>query len=170
MFNKRILIFCIILALMAAALQAVPFVFGTVFSFAVLLNGFPVYIAARFSYTLGILVYLSAAALMALYNFCEAVFFACTNGIIGLSLGIMKGLFKSIYTVPALSALLDITILLMVNYLFGIRIFNSSVFGTPVSQTAALLIPMYFYCLVYLRLATSVDNLLHKYIDFNIHT
>lgn len=170
MFNKRILIFCIILALLAAALQAAPFVFGTVFAFAVLLNGFPVYIAARFSYALGILVYLSAAALIASYNSGEAVFFACTNGIIGLSLGIIKSLFRSIYPVPALSALLDISILLIVNHLFGIKVFNSSVFGTPASQAAALLIPMYLYCLMYLRLAMSVDNLLHKYIDFNIRT
>ncbi|HOM42764.1 MAG TPA: hypothetical protein PLG67_03170 [Bacillota bacterium] len=169
MFNKRILFFCTGLALLAAALQAVPPILGAAFGFAALLNGFPIYLAARLSYILGILVYLSAAALLAFYNPCEALFFICTNGIIGLSLGIIKDRFRSIYPIPALSAILDIAILLIVNYRFGISIFSPSAFSTPVSQAAALMLPMYLYCLIYLKLAMSVDKLLHRYIELDIH-
>jgi hypothetical protein len=168
-FNKRILFFCTVLALLAAALQAVPLIFGAAFAFASLLNGFPIYLAARLSYIPGILVYLSAAALLAFLNPFEALFFICTNGIIGLSLGIIKDRFRSIYPVPALSALLDVAILFTVNYRFGISIFSPSAFSTPAGQAAALLFPMYLYCLIYLKLAMSLDKLIHRYIELDIH-
>lgn len=170
MFNKRILLLCIGLALLAASLQTVPIIFGTAFAFTVLLNGIPVYMATRLNYALGILVYILTAALLAFYNSFEALFFICTNGIIGLSLGIIKDCFRSIYPVPALSALLNISILFIVNYRFGISIFSSFLINAPILQVLMLFLPMYIYFLLYLKLAMSLDRLLHKYIELNIHS
>jgi hypothetical protein len=115
-------------------------------------------------------VYLAAAALLASVNIGEALFFTCTNGIIGLSLGIIKNRFKSIYPVPALSALIDIAILFTVNYLLGISIFGHSALKVPFLQALNLFPPMYLYCFLYLKLAISADNLLHKYIELNTRT
>lgn len=170
MFNKRVLILCIALTLVAAILPALPYLFGTVFAFAVLLNGLPVYIAVRLSYPLGILVYFSTAALLAFHNFSEALFFICTNGIIGLSLGITIDRFRSIYPAPVFSALLDIAILFIVNYRFGISIFSPSAINSPILQVLMLFLPMYLYCFLYLKLAMSLDKLLHKYIELNIRS
>ena len=161
MYGKRILILCILLTLSAAALQAAPRIFGAVFAFAVLLSGLPVYIAARLGYARGIAVYLSAAVLLGLINTGEAFFFICTNGMIGLSLGIAMS--------PAFSALLDTAVLFTVNYLVGISIFSSPAFNAPVLEALFLFPPMYLYCFLYLKLSMSLNGLLHRYIELDTH-
>ncbi len=167
MLNKRVLIFCIILAVLAAALQAVPRILGSAFMFTVILGGFPIYIAARLNWACGVAVYLAAAYISSIMSLGEAIFFICTNGIIGLSLGIMKSHFKSIYFAPAPSALMVILMLFTVNHLFGISIFGYSAFKAPLQQAFTLFPPLYIYCLIYLRLAAYADTMLHKYIELD---
>jgi hypothetical protein len=162
MYEKRVFVFCVLLTLSAAVLQAAPRIFGSALAFAVLLNGFPVYIAARLSYARGFAVYLSAAILLGLINTGEAFFFICTNGVIGLSLGIAMA--------PAISALLDTAILFIVNYLFGISIFSSPAFNAPILEALLIFPPMYLYCFLYLKLSMPLDSLLHRYIELNTHT
>ncbi|HYF84202.1 MAG TPA: hypothetical protein VEB00_14375 [Clostridia bacterium] len=169
MLNKRKLVFCIMLAVLAAALQAVPRILGTAFAFAAILGGFPVYIAAGLNWALGIAVYLTAAYITSIINISEALFFVCTNGIIGLSLGILKNRFGSIYFAPAPSALIVISMLFAVNYLFEISIFGYSALKTPIVQAFTLFLPLYIYCLIYLKLAMFADTLLYKYIDLDAH-
>ena len=168
MLNKRVIVFCIILVVLTAALQAAPRIFGNAFDFAVILSGLPVYIAARFNCAVGISVYLAATILSAYMNTGEAIFFICTNGFIGLSLGIIKYRFKSTYTIPAISALIIILILFIINYSFGINILGNSTFKTPISQALALFPILYVYCLLYLKLAMFADNLIHRNIELNI--
>ncbi|KUO72629.1 MAG: hypothetical protein APF77_07255 [Clostridia bacterium BRH_c25] len=167
--NRRVLFLCILLAFSAAALQAVPGILGNTFAFTVILGGLPVYIAARLSCTSGIAVFFTASALSAYMDISEALFFICTNGIIGLSLGLAKGRFKNIYTVPFPSALLVVVMLSAVNYLFGIRIFGNSALKSLIPQAITLLPPLYIYCFIYLKLSMFADNLLHRNIELNNH-
>lgn len=169
MFNKRRLSLCAALTILAAALQAVPFLLGDAFAFAAILGGFPVYTAARLSRISGIVVYLTAACLTSIMGIGEALFFICFNGIIGLSLGIMKGRFKSVYLQPVPSALIVILMLSALNSFFDISVFGYSSSINPFRQALMLFAPLYIYCLIYLKLAASSDNLLHKYVDLNIH-
>lgn len=157
------------LTVLATALQTVPRIFGSAFAFAAILGGFPVYIAARLNSTLGIIVYLSVSILSATINISEAIFFICTNGIIGLSLGIAKNHFKKIYLVPVPSTLLVIVMLFMVNYLLGISIFGYSAFKAPIPQAFTLFLPLYIYCFIYMKLAMSADNLIYRYIDSRVY-
>lgn len=168
MLSKRVIAFYIILAVLTAALQTSPRILGDAFAFAVILSGLPVYIAARFSCAVGISVYLAATVLSAYMNTGEALFFICINGIIGLSLGILKYRFKSTYAIPALSALIAILILFIINYSFGINIFGNSAFRTPIPQALALFPILYVYCLVYLKLAMFANNLVRRNIELNI--
>jgi hypothetical protein len=168
MLNSRVTISCIILTLLAAVLQAAPGIFGESFALAVCLCGFPVYIAARFNSIWGIAVYLAAAAILAYFNTGEALFFICTNGFIGLSLGILKYHFKSNYTIPAFSALIVNMMLFIVNYFFKINIIDNLTFKTPVTQALALFPFLYIYCLIYFRLAVFANKLLRRNIEFNI--
>jgi hypothetical protein len=167
MLNKRVLILCIILAVLASALQAIPYILGTDFAFASILGGFPIYIATRLNCALGIAVYLTVAYISSVMNIGVALFFICTSGIIGLSLGIMKSHFKGIYYAPAPSALMVIAMLFTVNYLFGISIFGYSALKSPIAQAFTLFLPLYIYCLIYLRLAVYADTLFHNYIELN---
>ena len=169
MLNKRVLISCLILAVSAAALQTIPRILGPAFVFTGILSGFLVYFAAQLNWFLGFAVYLTASALSASMDMGEAVFFICTNGIIGLSLGIIKDRFKNIYLVPVLSALLVTVMLCIVNYLFGINSFGYSAPKALIPQALTLFLPLYIYCFICLKLAMSAYNLLHKYINFHIY-
>lgn len=169
MLNIRTLVFYLILAVSAVLLQIIPRTLGHVLDFTVILAGFPIYSAARLSLLYGVVLYLAAASLSASMNMGEAVFFICTNGIIGLSLGIIKDRIRSISLVPVPSAMIVIVMLLIVNYLLGISIFGYSALKAPILQVLTLFLPIYIYCFIYLKLAMSVDNLLHKCIDLNIY-
>jgi hypothetical protein len=105
---------------------------------------------------------------LAYFGIGEVLFFICTNGFIGLSLGILQYRFRSNYTIPAFSALIVSIMLFIVNYFFKISIFWDSTFKTPVIQAFALFSFLYIYCLIYLRLAIFANKLLRKNIEFNI--
>ena len=167
MLNKRILAFCIMLAVLVTVLQAVPRIFEGSFVFAVILGGILVYIAARLNCIFGVAVHLAAIVLSASMNIGEAVFFACTNGIVGLSLGIIKRRFKSIYYARAFSALIVVVMLFAINYLLGIDIFGNTSLKPPMSQALKLFSPLYIYCLIYLKLAIFSENLLHRNINLS---
>lgn len=136
--------------------------------FIVILSGFPIYYTARLHWAFGTTVCLAAAAISASINIGEAVLFLCTNGIIGLSLGILQPFFKKVCLIPVPSAISVILMLLAVNYLFGINIFGDEVPGSPILQGLALFPPIYAYCFTFLKLAVSAGNLLNKYFDFRI--
>lgn len=166
MLNKRVVGLCIILSILSAVLQSAPVLLGNSFSFAVFLSGLPVYIAARQGCGAGITVFFAAAALSLYMNVIEALFFICTNGIIGISSGIMQDRFNSIYYIPVPSALLVVVMLFAVNYPLGIRIFDTSVIKAPILQAIALLPILYAYCLIYLKTSMSAAALLHRSIKF----
>jgi hypothetical protein len=165
--NKRVSVFCIILIVLITVFQSAPRILGESFALAVYLCGLPVYIATRFNCIYGTAVYLAAAAILLYLNTGEALFFICTNGFIGLSLGILKYHFKSNYIIPAFSALLVNIVLFIVNYFFKINIFSNFTYKTPVTQALALFPFLYIYCLVYLRLSMFANKLLRQNIEFN---
>ncbi len=162
---KRVLVYYVILVVLTSTLQAMPHISGAAFAFAAILGSFPVYIASRLNWVLGFAVYLTAAYISSLMNLGEALLFICTNGIIGLSLGIIKGRIKSIYYVPVPSVMIVILMLFAVNYLLGISIFGYSQLKSPILQGFTLFLPLYIYCFIYLKLAMHTDTLLGKYIE-----
>jgi len=168
MFYKRVTILCIILTFLAVMLQSASGIPGKFFAFIVFLSGLPIYTAARFNFIYGAAVYLAAAAILSYLNTGDALFFICTNGLIGLSLGILKYHFRSNYIIPAFSALIVNIMLFIVNYFFKINIISNLIFKTPFAQALALLPLLYIYCLVYLRLAMLANKLLRQNIEFNI--
>ena len=142
---------CIILSIMSVLLQN---------SFAGLLCGMPVYMAAQIGCTEGIIVFLSAAFLSFYINAGTALFFICTGGIIGLSSGIMKDRIRSIYYVPVISALSVLVMLFAVNYLLQIRIFDPSPYRGPLVQADLLLPLLYVYCLIHFKISLFLDTTL----------
>lgn len=167
--NKRLLVIIILLTGLSVVLQGLPRILGEVFLFAAMLSGLPIYSAVRLNWFCGLLAYLAAAYLPSLRNTGEALFFLCTNGIIGLSLGITRGFFKDIFIPPIPSTLIVITMLHAVNNLLEISIFGYMPAKAPLEQAFLLFFPIYVYCLIYLKLAVFTDNLLHKYIELDIH-
>lgn len=142
---------CIILSVSAVLLQNY---------FAGLLCSLPVYIAARIGCTAGAVVFLSAAALSLFINTGTALFFVCTGGIVGLSSGILKSRFRSLYCIPVIPALSVLAMLFAVNYLLGVRILEASPFKGPFLQALLLFPFLYGYCLMHLKAAVFMEMLL----------
>lgn len=168
MLKRRMTAFYIILTVLTTALQAAPGILGDIFAFAVILSGIPIYIAARSNCIAGISVYLTSTILSACMNIVEITLFICINGIIGLSLGILRYRLKSTYSISSITALIIILALFIINYSFGINILENSSFKTPITQAPILFPILYAYCLVYLKLAMFTDNLIRRNIELNI--
>lgn len=167
MINRRVVLLCILLAFLAVALQTIPSALGGVFAFAAFSSGFPIYIAARLNCILGIVVFSAVSALLAFINISEALFFICVSGIVGLTLGITKGHFKSIYVLPIPADLIAFGMLSAVNHLFGIGIFDNSYHDAFLPQALALVPPLYIYCFIYLRLSMLAENLIRRSIELS---
>ena len=165
MHNRKSMIFNILLAAFAVVLAAVPVIWESTFAFAVFLGGLPIYIAVRQNRALGFVIYFSISIFSACINISEALFFICISGSIGLTLGLMKNLFRHIYAVPILSVLAVFTILSAVHYLLGISIFSSVYRWTLIQQAFALIPLLYVFCLIHLKLFIFAEGFILKILN-----
>lgn len=167
MFNKRMVLFCIVLIVLAVTLQTVTGILGSAFAFVLIPSGLPVYIAARLNWILGIVIFSIASALSFYIDISNALFFICISGIIGLTLGITKNCFRHIFTIPIPSVLIVFIMLYSVNYFFGISVFGDSDIVTLFPKAFSLISILYLYCFMYLKLFMLAENLLHRSMDLN---
>ncbi|HWR61741.1 MAG TPA: hypothetical protein VN580_09035 [Clostridia bacterium] len=160
MVGKRKAAFCILLAASAAGLQALSGLESSLPIPAVVAVGLPVYLAARLNLISGILIYFLVSILAARADISSALFFICTAGSVGLTLGITRGLSRHTYLVPVPAALLVFALLTTVNNFFGICLFESTYSWTILRQAIALIPGLYVFCLVCLRLYMLAEKLL----------
>lgn len=87
--NKtRIIVLGALLAALAALFQLIPYFFSEMLVLLTIFSGLPIYIISRIKPKVGVLSYIVASAIIIFFTLHEGLFFLCTNGIIGLSLGI----------------------------------------------------------------------------------
>lgn len=160
--NKRVIAACAILTILASAMQTLP-------AAAAVLAGIPIYIAVRLNRMLGAASCLAAAYITSRIGLSELLFFMCTAGVVGLSLGMAKYFFKSRLIPPAITALIVFLTLFSINHYMGISILGYSPLRTPLKQAMLLLPPLYIYCLIYFRLSVFADSLLNRYIELKLY-
>jgi hypothetical protein len=160
--NKRIMAACAILTILTSAMQTLP-------APAAVLSGIPIYVAVRLNLMLGAASCLTAAYITSRLGLSELLFFMCSAGIVGLSLGMAKEYFKSLLTPPAVTALIVFVTLSFINYYLGIGIFGYSPLRTPMKQAMLLLPPLYIYSLIYFKLSAFADSLLNEYIELKLY-
>ena len=73
---------------LAVIFQLVPVFFSEAFILVTILGAFPIYLTAKLDPKTGVIAYITAAILITFFSSHEGLFFMCTNGIVGLSLGI----------------------------------------------------------------------------------
>lgn len=81
---------CSLMAALVIALETAVVLGGEALVFITILSAIPMYIAVRTSTEYGILGYISVAFLLFFISPHQAMFFACTNGLVGTSLGICR--------------------------------------------------------------------------------
>ncbi len=144
------------MAALAAILQAAP-VFLTEAAVALtVFSALPIYIAARLNPVTGILSYLAAFFVILFLSSHEALFFLCTNGVVGLGLGSLRYYRrKKPVTVLLSSAALTISLSIM-NYGIGIPVFGTAIPGTWQLQLFLLYLFSAIYSMIYLYFAEFI--------------
>jgi hypothetical protein len=127
-----------------------------------MLSAIPIYIASRINPAAGIMSYLVAAILISFVSTHEAVFFLCTNGAVGVSLGSCRYFkLKLPFVIIISSCILTITLSVM-NFGIGIPVFGTQIPGAFIVQLLILLLFSSVYNLIYLLFNDFIFNRLKK--------
>lgn len=161
--NTKTLVIGALFAIMAAIFQSLPVIFSEVFVFFTIFSAIPIYIVARTSPKAGVLSYLVSAMLIMIISTHEGLFFLCTNGAIGCSLG-TSGYYtnKKAIIWACSSTALTITLSIM-NYVIGIPVFGAKLPGVLYFQLFILFLFSVIYNVIYSYLGDFVFKRLVKY-------
>jgi hypothetical protein len=163
MVNTKILVIGALFAIMAALFQVFPVIFSEVFVFLTIFSAIPIYIVARISPKAGVLAYLVAAMLIMIISTHEGLFFLCTNGIIGCSLGISSYYTNKKAIIWVCSSIALTMTLSIINYGIGIPVFGTKIPGVLYIQLVILFLFSVLYNIIYSYLGNFVYKRLMKY-------
>ncbi len=120
----------------------------------------PLYILTCKKIRLGLMSYSIVALVLLMINFHQLIFFLCTNGLIGLTLGVLSKYKKVLRIVVTASisviGLLGVSLILGIN-LFGIVYKSSMVVGVII-----IFVIMIIYCWLYDWFARMIDGRVNK--------
>lgn len=109
---------------LAVIFQMVPAFFSEAFVFVTMLSALPIYITAKLNPKIGIVGYITAAILITLFSTHEGLFFMCTNGIVGLALGITHYYTNKKMIIISLSTITLTIALSIMTFIIGIPVFG----------------------------------------------
>ena len=125
-------------AVITALFQVIPVLFSEVFIFLTIFSAVPIFIVSRINPKTGFLSYIVASILVMLISTHEGLFFLCTNGVIGLSLGVC-GYYTNRKTIIYIISSLTLTFALSImNYGIGIPVLGTKIPGGMIIQLAIL--------------------------------
>lgn len=150
MSRTKTIIIGALMAAIAAIFQSLPVLFTEVFVLLTILSAIPIYISSRVSPLSGILSYIVAGTLIFFISTHEGLFFLCTNGVVGLSLGLCRYYKLRKLIIIIVSAVIMTVTLCIMNYGIGISIFGAALPGPLIIQLLIILAFSAVYCFVYL--------------------
>ena len=160
MINTKNVVIGALFAVIAALLQIIPVVFSEVFVFLTIFSAVPIYIVSRINPKAGVLSYLVASMLIMFLSVHEGLFFLCTNGVVGMSLGICSYYTKIKAIIWFLSSFaLTITLSIM-NFGIGIPVFGSKLPGGILIQIMIIFLVSAIYNILYYYFSCFIFNLL----------
>ena len=162
MINTKTLIIGSLFAVIAALFQLIPVLLSEVFVIFTIFSAVPIYIVSRINPKAGVLSYFVASMIVTLLSVHEGLFFLCTNGIVGISLGICSYYIKTRVTTWSLSSLVLTITLSIMNYGIGIPVFGSKIPGEIIIQIAILFLFSVIYNIFYYYFSSFIFNLLKR--------
>lgn len=163
MLNTKTVLIGALLAAIAAIFQLIPVLFSEIFVFLTIFSAVPIYIVSRINPKAGVLSYFVASMLVMLLSIHEGLFFLCTNGIIGISLGICSYYTKKKAVSWFLSSLLLTTALSIMNYVIGIPVFGIKIPGGMIIQLLIIFLFSMIYNIFYYYFSSSIFNLIKRF-------
>lgn len=163
MFNTKTIVIGALLAAIAALFQSMPILLSEAFVFLTIFSAVPIYIVSRINPKTGVLSYFVASMLVMLLSAHEGLFFLCTNGIVGISLGICSYNKKMKAITWVLSALVLTVTLSIMNYGIGIPVFGTKIPGAMIIQIAIIFLFSIIYNIFYYYFSNYIFNNLKKF-------
>lgn len=158
MMNTKTVSIGSLFAAISAIFQLTPIFLSEMLVFLTIFSALPIYIISRINPKAGILSYFAASMLVMLLSIHEALFFLCTNGIVGISLGICSHYTKlKAVTLFLSSGALTITLSIM-NYGIGIPVFGNNIPGVMLIQIIIIFIFSLIYNTFYYYFSNSIFN------------
>ena len=155
------------LAGLAALFQLIPVITSEAFVLLTVLSALPIYIIARIDAKAGSMAYLVAAVIVTLFSLHEGLFFLCTNGVVGLSLGIFNHYLINKTTIYMIASFILAAALSIMNFVIGIPVFGIKLSISPYAQLLIMLAFSLVYSAIYYNFANFVYKILSRYWDFN---
>jgi hypothetical protein len=166
MINTKTVVMGALFAAIAAMFQLIPVFLSEVFVFLTIFSAVPIYIISRINPKAGVLSYFVASMLVMFLSIHEGLFFLCTNGIIGISLGICSYYTKMKPFTWFLSSLVLTITLSIMNYGLGIPVLGSRIPGNMIIQIVILFIVSAIYNILYYYFLNWIFNLLKRFKGF----
>jgi hypothetical protein len=163
MINTKIIVTGALLAVIAALFQSVPVFFSEMLVLLTVFSAVPIYISSRINPKAGILSYFVAAILITLISTHEALLFLCTNGIVGVTLGISCYYTNKRAVIWLTSSLALTTALSIAYYGIGIPVFGAKLPGATMLQLGIILFFSLVYNIVYYYFSVFVFRLLKRH-------
>jgi hypothetical protein len=162
MSKTKIVVIGALFAAIAALFQLIPILLSEVFVLLTIFSAVPIYIVSRINPKVGVLTYFVASMLIMLLSIHEGLFFLCTNGIIGISLGICSYYTKMKAITWFLSSLVLTVTLSIMNYGIGIPVFGSKIPGGIIIQIVIIFLFSTIYNIFYYYFSNYIFNILKK--------
>ncbi|MEQ8155446.1 MAG: hypothetical protein ABRQ25_11265 [Clostridiaceae bacterium] len=162
MVNTKVIVIGAFLSVIAAVFQLIPALLSEVFVLLTIFSTVPVYIVSRISPKAGIMSYFVASIIIMIASVHEGLFFLCTNGIVGLSLGICRYYTKSRAVIWSLSSVALTITLCVINYGIGIPVFGSVIPGEIAIQLTIIFIFALIYNIFYYYFSGFIFDCLKK--------
>ena len=162
MINTRTIVIGSLFAALAALFQLIPVFFSEVLVFLAIFSAVPIYIVSRVNPKAGILSYFVASMIVVILSLHEGLFFLCTNGAIGLSLGISSYYIRRKGAIWILSSIILTITLSIMNYGIGIPVFGSQIPGKIIIQIGIIFLFSTIYNIFYYYFADFIFKRLKK--------
>ena len=160
--NTKTIVIGALFAVIAALFQLIPTLLSETFIFLTIFSAVPIYIVSRVNPKAGILSYFVASMIIMILSVHEGLFFLCTNGIVGISLGICSFYKKSKTITWVLSSLMLTITLSIMNYGIGIPVFGSKIPGSLAIQIAIIFAVSTIYNIFYYYFSSFIFKLVEK--------
>jgi len=160
--STKLIVLSAFLVCLSALFQLLPVAFSEVFVLATIFSGVPIYIVAKLNVKLGIAAFVVSAVLIIFVSVHEGLFFLCTNGAIGLSLGICHNRTNKKLIIYFISAMVLAAALCIMNFIIGIPIF---LIKLPISifiEIGIILVFSFIYNIFYFFIVRLLVKLLNK--------
>ena len=160
--KTKTLVIGALLAVITALFQVMPGLFSEMFIFFTIFSAVPIYIVSRINPKAGVLSYFVAGMLVMIISTHEALFFLCTNGVIGVSLGVCR-YYTNRKTIICIISSLALTITLSImNYGIGIPVFGTKIPGGMIIQLFIIFLLSSVYNIIYYYFSDFIFRILKK--------